>query len=194
MTVDELIERSHTMALEKGWWPDGLGKRPVAEIVNNFHAEISEAWEEYRSGRMETWWHQRDEHGMDRERNWDTYYAKPEEMIECGWKPEGFWVEIADLCIRLADTMGAMKWERFLPMQPEEFNTHAEFISDCHELASMTTNGVDRWHDAANEACTWLMQSCIDHAARHGVNLLDLCELKMVYNATRPIRHGGKLA
>jgi hypothetical protein len=31
-------------------------------------------------------------------------------------------------------------------------------------------------------------------AAYHGVDLLEICELKMAYNATRLHRHGGKLA
>lgn len=192
MTIDELIERSHKMALEKGWWPDGPGNRPVAEIVNNFHAEISEAWEEYRAGRMTPWY------------CYSQNECTPMAVPMCddpeiwppkhGEKPEGFWVEIADLCIRIADTMGAMNWKRFLPVQPEKFGTHAEFISDCHELARMTTQNVSEWHHQSNESCTWLMQSCIDHASRHDVNLLELCELKMTYNATRSHRHGGKLA
>ena len=175
MNIDELIERSHAQAVKSGWWPEGE-QRSVADQVNNFHAEISEAWEEYRAGRMETW------------------YASIPTPLNVA-KPEGFWVEIADLCIRLADTMGAMGWkQRTAECLPTEFADIARFVSECHSLVETLLQATGRWHDQAGGWAMTLLRTCIETAGRHGVDLLALCELKMQYNATRPQRHGGKLA
>lgn len=80
MTIDDLIHESHTTAREKGWWDT---ERSVGDQFTNFHAEIAEAWEEFRDGR-----------------GWDEVYYGPD------GKPEGIAVELADLLIRVADTCG----------------------------------------------------------------------------------------
>lgn len=46
MTIRELITEAHETAKEKGWW-DGK-ERSVGDQFANFHAELSEAWEDYR--------------------------------------------------------------------------------------------------------------------------------------------------
>jgi NTP pyrophosphatase (non-canonical NTP hydrolase) len=80
MTIQELCEISHAIAKDKGWWDL---ERPIGDIFANFHAEISEAWEEFRTL------------GMDP--NWFIYYNDGSE------KPEGIAVELADVLIRIAD-------------------------------------------------------------------------------------------
>ena len=50
---DSLTCVAHAMAVDKGWWE---GERSAVECWVNFHAELSEAWEEYRCGRMATWY------------------------------------------------------------------------------------------------------------------------------------------
>jgi hypothetical protein len=199
MTIDELIERSHKMATEKGWWPDGPGKRPVAEIVNNFHAEISEAWEEWRAGRMELWWSRKGEQGQTwTSRDAERHYSQtPKSYIENGYKPEGFWVEIADLVIRLADTMGAMGWE---PEPVEEAVNDlaaniARFVASLHlAVGDFYDESTDKWSHIAPSDTGPIIAICVAVAKANGVDLLKICELKMAYNATRPHRHGGKLA
>ena len=96
---DSLVCVAHAMAVDKGWWE---GERSAVECWVNFHAEVSEAWEEYRCGRMATW-----------------YAADAASVLRSGGvpKPEGFWVEIADLMIRVADYVGSRRfsiaeWER----------------------------------------------------------------------------------
>jgi hypothetical protein len=84
MTIEELIERAHATAVDKGWWDGDPAARPLGDQFANFHAELSEAWEEYRAGAA-LWEIRLDAHG----------------------KPEGFVVELADVFIRIADTLGA---------------------------------------------------------------------------------------
>lgn len=81
MQISELIAESHRTAVEKGWWE---GERDFAEQVANYHAELSEAWEEYRK------------YGLTENRFM---------YVENG-KPEGIAVELADVLIRIADTCG----------------------------------------------------------------------------------------
>ena len=189
MTVDEMIERSHKMAVEKGWWEGGAPS--VADLVNNFHAEISEAWEEYRAGRMETWY-------AARQINEISDLGVPR-------KPEGFWVEIADLCIRVADTMGAYGWQ-YQPLRASDLAKIAAvewalptLIATLHICAGCL--GIDRNGDigagfepGSAKTASGCLEICFGAAVFHRVDLWAIIELKMAYNTTRSHRHGGKKA
>jgi hypothetical protein len=195
MMINELIERSHAMAVEKGWW-DG-GERSVADQVNNFHEEISEAWGEYRAGRMELWWHHPELGGVAR-----TDAVASEDSVAlslAGNKPEGFWIEIADLCIRLADTMGAYGW----PCQHDAEFVIAEgqtvelprFVGTLHSAIASCYDCRQGLFTADGPQCFLeTIIVCCEVARQNGIDLLSLCELKMSYNATRPHRNGGKRA
>lgn len=87
MTITELVEQSHGLAKEKGWWPeynpDHTGAVNIPEKLALIHSEISEALEAYRKGQMTT-------------------------FID-GTKPDGFPVELADAVIRIADLCGFLR-------------------------------------------------------------------------------------
>ncbi len=181
MNLEQLVERAHAMALEKGWWEGGVENRPVVEVTNNLHAEISEAWEEWRAGRMELWWSHREQSGMSQADIGSAFYMSGHKRVEYGWKPEGFWVEIADLMIRTADAMGAWgsvlfggTWKIDDDVQPEAIAELHSLVVEC-ELSD-------------------ILSYCMAFAKYHNIDILALCELKMAYNATRSHRHGGKRA
>jgi hypothetical protein len=152
-----LVRVAHGMAVEKGWWDDGIANRPLEDIVNNFHAEVSEAWEEYRAGRMATW------------------YADPLP------KPEGFFVELADLLIRIADAAGAHRIECAEPRSQPVFHTISKNVLFLHGAI-----GQCRWWTAVSD--------CFRIAKANNHDLWATIREKLAYNATRPYRHGGKRA
>ena len=204
MTIDELIERAHAQAVKSGWWPAGNWPS-VATCVNNFNGEIAEAWEEYRHGRMEVWW-SFDGKPVDIAQNENRRLVSCDGLVKAGtrwttdlgWvdfvplKPEGFWIEIVDLCIRLADTAGAYGWpvsvaesrtgENRLPVIVKRLR-RGVYLLECDDI--------DGWSSWAKHGWSAIVQDCIRYAKNCGVDLMALCELKMEYNATRPIRHGG---
>ena len=86
-TIRNRVEEIHTNALAHGWWDDtkDYGDRlaKIPEKILLVHCELSEAVEEFRVGKIKTYY--------DAETN----------------KPEGVFVELADAMIRLMDLCGA---------------------------------------------------------------------------------------
>src|SRR5689334_572470 len=110
MTVssfNELIPVAHGMAKQKGWWPQDK-KRSEMEIFNNFHSEVSEAWEESRSGRMLPW-HESDDPECATNRK--CYGYEDLDGFDPTKKAEGFGVELADFVIRVADWYGSLGFD-----------------------------------------------------------------------------------
>jgi hypothetical protein len=89
MRLNKLAKEVHLNALKKGFWNLSITysnenkviiPRSIGDQFSNFHAEISEAWEEYRNG-----------HPMN-------------EVYMNDGKPEGVPIEFADAIIRILDT------------------------------------------------------------------------------------------
>lgn len=204
-TYKALIEASHAQAKKSGWWDDGIENRSLDEQFNNFHAEVSEAWEQYRDGKMATWYSHHGKQVGDSDR------AEVDGMMQCNiaalhktepeWapaKPEGFFVELADLIIRLADTCGAyeiadlnLENECFVPSDP------AALIAALHReiegLREQWTKYVfTSW--GARYRLSLIFGKCFEFAKDNGADLWVVIEEKAAYNATRSHRHGGKRA
>jgi len=164
---DSLTCVAHAMAVDKGWWE---GERSAVECWVNFHAELSEALEEYRCGRMATW-----------------YAADAASVLRSGGvpKPEGFWVEVADLMIRIADYVGSRRFNasRFSEVDYDD--------AKWNEIPSVIF--LLHWHVSAAEFRV-VVEACEKFAAAHKVDLYAIIREKLRYNATRPHRHGGKRA
>ena len=85
MTIKDLCKEAHKTACSKGWHDT---KVPIPVYIANIHGEVSEAFEEFRSG-------------------CDTRMIEPDEGENGGLKPVGFPIEIADAVIRIADMAAA---------------------------------------------------------------------------------------
>lgn len=80
MNLLEFQKEVHQTAIEHGWWEE---ERNIAEQIALMHSELSEALEEWRTGRdIKDIWLNESRDG----------------------KPEGFFVELADCIIRILDT------------------------------------------------------------------------------------------
>lgn len=91
-TIRSVIEESHQTAVDHGWWESG--DRPILEQLMLMVTELAEATEEVRSG-----------HGVG------TVYYNHDRIVETPGgaplaKPEGFLAELADVLIRMGDTIG----------------------------------------------------------------------------------------
>jgi hypothetical protein len=184
MTSEELCRRSYEIAVSKGWHERG---RSLGEVTALFHSEVSEALECYRD---------------PSHKPGDTWHSE-------GGKPEGMVFELADLLIRIGDTVADMK----IPVSVKMVNhrvsdfgigfegdpeTITEQLAGIHMSLSLAYQASMLWHvpeggDTSNYLADALEKT--GYLCRsNGWDLEKAVIEKMEYNKLRPWRHGGKLA
>ena len=189
MTLQELQQQAHALAREKGWWDHA---RDPDEVFANFHAEISEAWEEYRSGEPIT----EVRFFRDSVQSVDVDMSQPQSpnyllmpSLPAHYKPTGFFVELADLVIRIADA--AQAWGRKLRCEADvvdEEKTVAALVCVLHGKIHHARYSLEYHQDGVADLA-YAVELCFDFAKRHNVDLWSVIRLKAAFNATRPRKH-----
>jgi hypothetical protein len=188
LDINKLIKEAHETAVEKGWWDT---PNDFETQIANIHAELSEAWEDYRNNRElnEIYFECQAVDGYD----W-CLNPKCEEK-HCQYaKPCGIPVELADTIIRIGDTLGNMN------VNPDESTiTYIESVPDSLSKFICLSHRylVKVENEGENFGFYWLIGLIYDIETFCKKNQIDLekaIKLKMAYNKTRPYRHGNKKA
>ena len=95
--LNSLAEEIHQNAIDHGWWEK---ERSFGEVIALCHSELSEALEEYRDGRKNTWY------SCAKHRNTDDCTISAYCHNCKHGKPEGIAIELADCIIRILDYCG----------------------------------------------------------------------------------------
>lgn len=193
---ETLLEVAHPLAVAKGWWEDM--DRPVDEQCANFHAEISEAWEEYRSGRMETWYSSGGTAVVNVVHNADgcpgVTSGGNDDFTPV--KPEGFWVEIADLLVRLADTCGRYGLRPRGQIREKQPITIPQLVTCLHDVVNKLARAEYKRFILPTDAeqTVEAVLELLAYSECVPADLWPIVNEKVAYNRTRPHRHGGKRA
>lgn len=195
---NNIIERSHGMAKEKGWWDEPCS---VQECLMLAVTEIAGAVEWYRENPEYTF----EPYRFDAvcATSVREYRLRGEVAGWKSWKPVGIPSELADVCIRVCDLMGRSNYaancvDRF----GNEFGD-SSFVTQCfwltNKIATVVPDDEGRmknedWHQYVNVGLCGALACVRDIAKIQDIDLAAAIETKLAYNATRPQRHGGKRA
>lgn len=195
---NELAAAVHKNAVDHGWWDE---PREAAEIFALIHSELSEALEEYRSGRP-LLYYPCNAGGL-------CVDDRKEENISCGSriynpenpsapcsakskKPEGIAVELADCVIRILDYCGkyGIDLDTEIAGRGAAFDRYAlpALVNTCHCLISRAYSDEQTARVFLAECVAIIEYWC----GENGFTLEEAIRIKHEYNKTRPYRHGGK--
>ncbi len=167
MITNEMIKRIHENAVAHGFHePDS--EPTFGEYCALIHEEISEAFSAWRNG-------------------------EPNEYVDDDGKPQGVWVELADVVIRCADAMGAWKYKfevREINIKPQGLN-FGSFITELHYAVSEMWDAEDK--EFTENILKVLVSYVYKFAELCGIDLDAIIERKHAYNVTRPYKHGKRM-
>ena len=177
MLTNEKIAAIHANAVAHGFWEPG-SEPTFGEYCALIHEEISEAFSAWRNG-------------------------EPDEYVVDG-KPEGVWVELADVVIRCADLLGVLKQS----MEPWTDSVYSKVVDYMRaldeekfaEYISMLHNFVTNAHESASNnllnvyiIIEYIITCIYAMAEARNIDLDAIIDRKCAYNATRPWRHGKRM-
>lgn len=186
--INALARDIHKNAVEHGWWEE---KRSLPEIIALIHSELSEALEEYRSGKPLFYYVVEMDNGEG-----GTYPAIRTDILSRddfkGEKPEGIAVELADCIIRILDYCAWRKIdiEEALNLRKAGNDTYTlpELIAECHYLIAQAHKCEEPRSLYFAECISLIKFWCNENAA----DIDEVIMIKHEYNKTRTYRHGGK--
>lgn len=100
MKLNELVEQSHSMAKERGWWDE---PREDGTLLMLMVCELAEAAEEARNNKPDVY--------FNSDQGAVTLEQAQTERIRFNNKPEGLAIELVDTVIRIADYFGSKGWD-----------------------------------------------------------------------------------
>lgn len=167
MLTNEMIKRIHENAVAHGFHePDS--EPTFGEYCALIHEEISEAFSAWRND-------------------------EPDEYVGEDGKPEGVWVELADVVIRCADVLATWNYGSesvIVHVDPRHY-TIGTFTTLLHSIVSdVWMNGDER---SIGRGLNVLVSVVYLFAEYNGIDLDAIVERKCAYNATRPYRHGKRM-
>lgn len=183
MTQTQLIDltkRCYEAAKANGWHEQ---QRSQNEFILLIQSEMFECFEAYRKNKYAKG------HVLNNELASEFFNHKEFDkgFFEMYIK-DTFEDELADTAIRIFDFMG------FLNETPERFNiavSNGIFIPSLTQFnvfaTSLLNNSID-----GKKLC-YLLEIVLEIAQVHNIDLLRHIELKLQYNKTRGVRHGGKI-
>lgn len=199
MNLNEFKEEVHRNAIEHGWWGPEYTDATVIALI---HAEISEAFEEWRAGRPMLW-HECGGTFWGRKIVCEMYRCphiyEGKSKRDCTLrqdKPEGIAAELIDVVLRILDTAAAWNVE----IGPVTTGVGKVQEMDLPTLTATLHYEVNRLFDPflrlKNEANFGRMTTVISYIASwlddQGVDAAAILREKHAYNVTRPFKHGGK--
>ncbi len=179
MLTNEMIKRIHENAVAHGFH-ELDSELTFGEYCALIHEEISEAFSAWRNG-------------------------EPDEYVDDDGKPQGVWVELADVVIRIGDLFGALEAE--LHDETDEYKNFYDDIrstildgpSEKFSEFTATLHNVISHADMAksnSDAIPELLVAVIYIFTRADLASIDLdaiIERKHAYNVTRPYKHGKRM-
>lgn len=104
--LNEFAAEVHDNAVKHGWWET---ERELPELISLMHSELSEALEEFREGRNDTWYECLNHEATDLYGECCNGCDIASKNTPCHYrsqKPEGVTIELMDCIIRILDYCG----------------------------------------------------------------------------------------
>lgn len=208
MNLNEFAKEVHENAIAHGWWNEEYTDDAVVALI---HAEISEAFEEWRAKRPLLY--------RKCKMNGEPCVGVNNCVHRCGSvedavtrmnpKPEGIAVELIDVVLRILDAAAA--WGVALGqgiLYPSNNSTSAiltdtvknstvpDLICSLHRFTNdillEREYGENTPDESKEAAIAYPLALAITWVRTHGIDPEALMREKHEYNKTRPYKHGGK--